>query len=119
MRILGPARDVYLDLGGGNRIPKKIEYLARSVAELRAAGVGVHGVLLLHDGSAADAGLFEAVLTMLDPQVKLGLMPLSAGDAGAMRREEEQARKVGRPLTVVQLSTPDGPALVERLRGSV
>ena len=119
VRILGPARDVYLDLGGGNRIPKKIEYLARSVAELRAAGVGVHGVLLLHDGSAADAGLFEAVLTMLDPQVKLGLMPLSAGDAGAMRREEEQARKVGRPLTVVQLSTPDGPALVERLRGSV
>ena len=116
VRVLSPERDFYLDLAGGNRIPKAMEHQARSVEELRAAGVGVHRVLLLHDGSAADAELFEAVLTMLDPQVKLGLLPLSAGDAGMMKREQEQARKLGRPLTVVQLSPPDGPAVVERLR---
>ena len=116
VRVLSPERDFYLDLAGGNRIPKAMEHQARSVTELRAAGAGVHRVLLLHDGSAADAALFEAALTMLDPQVKLGLLPLSAGDAGVMRREEDQARKLGRPLTVVQLSPPDGPAVVERLR---
>ena len=51
VRILSRDRDVYLDLGGGNRIPKISERQARSVAELRAAGVGVDRVLLLHDGS--------------------------------------------------------------------
>ena len=77
MRILSRERDVYLDLGGGNRIPKISRTQARSVAELRAAGVGVDRVLLLHDGSPADSDLFQAVLTMLDPQVKLALLPLS------------------------------------------
>ena len=36
VRILSRNRDVYLDLGGGNRIPKISERQARSVAELRA-----------------------------------------------------------------------------------
>ena len=44
---------MYLDLAGGNRIPKISERQARSVAELRAAGVGVDRVLLLHDGTPA------------------------------------------------------------------
>src|SRR5438132_1223125 len=74
VRILGRDRDVHLDLGGGNRIPKAGERRARSVAELRAAGVGVDRVLLLHDGSPASSDLFQAVLTMLDPQVVLGLV---------------------------------------------
>src|SRR5439155_24053991 len=41
VRLLGRDRDVHFDLGGGNRIPKISERQARSVAELRAAGVGV------------------------------------------------------------------------------
>src|SRR5689334_22810596 len=76
VRILSRDRDMYLDLGGGNRIPKISERKARSVAELRAAGVGVDRVLLAHDGSPANSDLFQAVLTMLDPQVALGLLPV-------------------------------------------
>ncbi len=68
VRILSRDRDMYLDLAGGNRIPKISERKARSVAELRAAGVGVDRVLLLHDGSPASSDLFQAVLTMLDPR---------------------------------------------------
>src|SRR5206468_1033241 len=51
VRILGRERDVYLDIAGGNRIPRVSEREARSVAELRAAGVGVDRVLLFHDGT--------------------------------------------------------------------
>src|SRR5438309_4848201 len=62
VRILTRDRDMYLDLGGGNRIPKISERKARSVAELRAAGVGVDRVLLVYDGSAGGSDLFQAVL---------------------------------------------------------
>ena len=54
VRILNKDRDVYFDLEGGNRIPKIGERQARSVAELRAAGVGVDRVLLIHDGTPAE-----------------------------------------------------------------
>src|SRR5438105_8889399 len=67
VRILGRDRDVYLDIDGGNRIPKISERQARSVAELRAAGVGVNRVLMLHDGTSRGSDLFRDVLTMLDP----------------------------------------------------
>ena len=40
VRMLSRQRDVYLDLGGGNRIPKISERQARSVEELRSAGRG-------------------------------------------------------------------------------
>ena len=45
VRILSRERDVYLDIAGGSRIPKISERSARSVAELRAAGVGVDRVI--------------------------------------------------------------------------
>src|SRR5262245_12303636 len=57
MRLLSRHRDVYHDLNGGNRIPKISERKARSVAELRAAGVGVDRVLVKHDGSVASSDL--------------------------------------------------------------
>ena len=52
-------------------------------------GEGVNRVLLLHDGSAAHGDLFQTVLTLLDPQVKLGLLPIAGpggdGQMGARR----------------------------------
>src|SRR5581483_1067787 len=78
VRILGRGRDVQFDLGGGNRIPKIGERRARSVAELRAAGVGVHHVLLVLDEGPASFDLFKSVLTMLDPAVDFTLVPLPA-----------------------------------------
>src|SRR5579875_846511 len=119
VRILSRERDMYLDLAGGNRIPKISERKARSVAELRAAGVGVDRVLLLHDGSPANSDLFQAVLTMLDQQVALGIVPVvPAGSAplngqGVVHQDEYRARQLGRELQVVSLPEPDGRAIVE------
>ena len=76
IRILGPNRDLYFDLAGGNRIPKLGERRARSVAELRGAGIGIRHVLVLHDRSSLGSDLFADVLTMLDPLVALTVVPL-------------------------------------------
>ncbi len=128
VRILSRERDMYLDLAGGNRIPKISERKARSVAELRAAGVGVDRVLLLHDGSPANSDLFQAVLTMLDPQVALGILPVlpspspSVGGEGkgplngrsVVHQDEERARQLGRELQVISLPASDGPAIVDK-----
>jgi nucleotide-binding universal stress UspA family protein len=106
IRILGQGRDVYLDLNGGNRIPKISERKARSIAELRSAGVGVDRVLLVHQISPAGKDLFQAVLTMLDPQVPLTLVPVfpdgraSANDPGILYQEQEQANQLGREIQV-------------------
>jgi amino acid transporter len=120
VRILSRERDMYLDLAGGNRIPKISERKARSVAELRAAGVGVDRVLLLHDGSPANSDLFQAVLTMLDPQVALGVVPVvppgttPLNGRGVVHHDEERARQLGRELQVISLPAPDGRAIVEK-----
>jgi nucleotide-binding universal stress UspA family protein len=106
VRILGKNRDVHLDLGGGNRIPKISERKARSVAELRAAGLGVDHVLLVHDGSPASSDLFQAVLTMLDPQVALSIVPLvpvgnePLNGHGLIQQDRERAQQLGRELNI-------------------
>ena len=110
VRILGRDRDVHLDLAGGSRIPRISERQARSVAELRAAGVGVDRVLMTHDGSTANSDLFEAVLTMLDPQVDLTLVHTPAVDSaeattvsngnGVLYQDLERAKQLGRELAV-------------------
>src|SRR5581483_1178721 len=64
VRVIGADRDMSLDLGGGNRIPKISERRARNVAELRAAGVGIDRVLMLHDGTPGSSDLFQEVLTL-------------------------------------------------------
>ena len=51
IRVLSRNWDVHYDLGGGNRIPRISERKARTVAELRAAGVGVRRVLMVHDNT--------------------------------------------------------------------
>ena len=79
-------------------------------------------MLLLHDGSRAHSDLFKAVLTMLDPGVALGVLPVSPdgaeppAGAAAVHGDEERARKLGRVLTIVDMPKADGPAIVERLR---
>jgi hypothetical protein len=113
VRILGRDRDVHLDLAGGNRIPRISERKARSVAELRAAGVGVDRVLMTHDGSPSNSDLFEAVLTMLDPQVVLTLVHTQGGSAneatsvvngnGVLFQDQERAKQLGRELDVRSL----------------
>jgi hypothetical protein len=120
VRILTRDRELFLDLGGGNRIPKISERRARTVAELRAAGVGVDRVLLLHDGTTASSDLFSAVLTMLDPQVRLSLLavvppgqdPLNGHSV--LTQDQQRAEQLDRQLEVMQLSNPDGPTIVDK-----
>jgi len=69
VRLLSRYRDVSFDLNGGNRIPKLHERRARTTAELRAAGVGVDRVLLVHDGHRHSSDVYRAMLTMLDAEV--------------------------------------------------
>jgi amino acid transporter len=119
MRILSRERDMYLDLAGGNRIPKISERRAKSVAELRAAGIGVDRVLLLHDGSPASSDLFQAVLTMLADEVALGLLPVVPPGSdplnghSVVHQDEERARQLDRALKVHALEKLDGPSIVE------
>jgi Amino acid permease len=118
VRILGRDRDVHLDLAGGNRIPRISERQARSVAELRAAGVGVDRVLMTHDGSQASSDLFEAVLTMLDPQVNLTLVHIQGNGVagvngnGALIQDQERAKQLGRDLEVRALPGDSGEGIV-------
>jgi hypothetical protein len=118
VRILSRDRDMYLDLAGGNRIPKISERRARSVAELREAGIGVDRVLVLHDGSPANSDLFQGVLTMLDPDVVLGVAAaVPAGSDpynghGVIHQDEERARQIDRALRVHELKNSDGAEVV-------
>src|SRR5258708_4641309 len=77
IRILSKTWDVHYDVGGGNRIPRISERKARTVAELRAAGVGVRRVLMVHDNTHRARDLFDAVLTMLDPDVVFDIVHVS------------------------------------------
>jgi amino acid transporter/nucleotide-binding universal stress UspA family protein len=120
IRILGRDRDVHLDLAGGSRIPRLSERRARTVAELRAAGVGVDRVLLVHDNTPESSDLFQAVLTMLDPQVVLGLVPIAvagplANGNGALAHDVEQAAQLGRQVPVHTLKDGSVEAEIVRL----
>jgi amino acid transporter/nucleotide-binding universal stress UspA family protein len=121
VRILGRDRDVLLDLGGGNRIPKISERQARSVAELRAAGVGVDRVLLAHYGDPESGDLFDAVLTMLDPQVALTLVFVEAEPAiptngnNILQRNLQRAQQLGRAVQLHALRDSDAGSEIVRL----
>jgi amino acid transporter len=82
IRVLSKTWDVHYDVGGGNRIPRISERKARTVAELRAAGVGVRRVLMVHDNTHHSRDLFDAVLTMLDPDVVFDVVHISTATPG-------------------------------------
>jgi nucleotide-binding universal stress UspA family protein len=112
VRILSRQRDVSLDLAGGNRIPKISERQARSVEELRSAGVGVSRALLVHPGTAEGSDLFKAVITMLDPAVALSVVSLSAaepanGEGSWIERDMQRADQLHRPVEVMALPQGD------------
>src|SRR5262245_1053861 len=102
VHIVSANRDVSFDLDGGNRIPRAAERLARSVEELRAAGIGVRKVLMVHDGSLVSHDVFEWLLTMLLAEVDLDLAPVASGqqqlDGGRnnLDRDKRQAEQLGR-----------------------
>jgi len=118
VRVLGADRDMALDLGGGNRIPKISERRARTVAELRAAGVGVRRVLMVHDGTPDSSDLFQQVLTMLDAQVHLAVAPVAPADEqpptslNLVPHDQERAKQLGRDVPLVSLTSSSGEEIV-------
>jgi amino acid transporter/nucleotide-binding universal stress UspA family protein len=122
VRILSRDRDIYFDLEGGSRIPKISERKARSVAELRAAGVGVDRVLMTHDGTQAGSDQFKSVLTMLDAGVTLDLVAVQAdgrpwpANGETISRDLELARKLGQETQVQPLEGEPGPEIVRLAR---
>jgi amino acid transporter len=120
IRVLSRQRDVYLDLAGGNRIPKISERKARSVEELRSAGIGVSRAMLVHFGTAECSDLFKAVLTMLDPHVAMTLVPLAAksetAEAGGswIQQDVERSQQLRREIDVCPL--PEGDPAQEIVR---
>jgi amino acid transporter/nucleotide-binding universal stress UspA family protein len=120
VRILSRTRDVYLDLGGGNRIPKISERQARSIAELRAAGVGVSHVLLVHDNTAESSDLFDAAMTMLDPQVILTVALIGPSTKGLretnwIQQNLQRAQQLDREVNVEPISLEEPEQAIIKL----
>lgn len=114
IRIVGGTRDISLDLAGGNRIPRSGRD-SRSVEELRAAGIGVDRVLILHDGSQRSSDLFRSLLTMLDRDVVLDAMPIGEDTEGYLERDFQAARRFERRSSLIKYS-PSGRFADELLR---
>lgn len=120
IRVLSRNWDVHYDIGGGARIPRISERKARSVAELRAAGIGVSSVLVSHDGTPHSSDLFDAVLTMLDPEVGLSIVhvpsheetdPESTATGASLGNDVERARKIGRDIEIHEISGDPAEAI--------
>jgi len=120
IRVLSRNWDVHYDIAGGNRIPRISERKARTVAELRAAGVGVRRVLMVHDNTPHSSDLFDSVLTMLDPDVVFDLAQIANGQpangnstvvGSSLLQDIERAQKIGREVTVHAVPGDPGPEI--------
>lgn len=107
IRVRSKKWDAHLDIEGGSRIPRITERTAKSVAELRAAGVGVSRVLMAHDGTRACSDVFDVVLTVLDPSIHLGVALIPNGEGKppcegplpeCLESDRHRAEKIGREI---------------------
>jgi nucleotide-binding universal stress UspA family protein len=121
VHIVSKDRDVTFDLDGGNRIPKAAEREARSVEDLRQAGIGVGRVLLAHDGTLASHDVFEWLLTMIDDEVHLGVVPIASaeelpqGELPMIEQDRQRAEQLGRPVELIADWPLSGEEMVERI----
>jgi amino acid transporter len=117
IRVLGRDLDIHYDLGGGNRIPRHVERRARSVAELREAGIGIGRVVLVHEDSPAGHDLYQSVLTMLDPSVALTLAVIPAEDAedgaSTVPAIRAQAEQLVRKLSIETVDGETAPSVLK------
>jgi amino acid transporter len=118
VHIVSQLRDLTFDLNGGNRIPRAVERQMRSVADLRAAGIGVRRVLLVHDGTPSSSDVLEWLVTMLSADVALDLVCAgavaepSSGNVPAIDKDRQWAEQLGRTLNVLAAEPQIGPEIV-------
>jgi amino acid transporter/nucleotide-binding universal stress UspA family protein len=122
VHVVSQDRDLTFDLDGGNRIPKAAERRARSVAELRDAGIGIQRVLLVHDGTRASSDVFEWLLTMISSSTELDVIralplePALANGHDATEKDRQWAEQLGRAVKVLVGTTQSGPEIVRLSR---
>ena len=122
VHVVSQDRILTFDLDGGNRIPKVAERRARSVAELRDAGIGVRRVILVHDGTRISSDVFEWMLTMVSSGVQLDVVraaahePALANGLDALVKDQEWAAQLGRPLNVLTAEPQSGPDIIRLSR---
>jgi hypothetical protein len=122
MHIVSADRSVTFDLHGGNRIPRAADRQAKTVADLRAAGIGIRRVLLVHDGTPSGHDVFEWMITMIAPDVHLDLVPatvegtLPAGDRDPVHLDQQRAAQLGRSVQLLAEQPQSGPEIVRLAR---
>jgi hypothetical protein len=110
------------DLDGGNRIPKAVERQARSIADLRAAGVGVRKVLLVHDGTRTSSDVFEWMLTMMSSSTGLDVVrahkmdPTDTNGQEVFAKDNQWAQQLGRPVNVIAEQPQSGAEIIRMSR---
>jgi amino acid transporter len=122
VHVVSRDRDLTFDLDGGNRIPRAAERQARSVAELREAGIGIRRVLLVHDGTRASSDVFEWLLTMLSGGVEFDIVraaPLElalANGHDTSEKDRKWAEQLGRSVRLIADTPQEGPEIVSLSR---
>lgn len=122
VHIVAADRAVTFDLHGGNRIPRVAERQAKSVADLRAAGIGIRRVLLVHDGTLVSHDVFEWMLTMISGAVQLDIVPVAAaetsivGPGEQVQADQQRAARLGRTVELLADAPQDGPGIVRLAR---
>jgi amino acid transporter len=118
VRIVSKDRDLHFDISGGNRIPRAGEANARSIADLRDAGIGTDRVLLVQHDSRAGLDMYQAILTTLDPAVELKVLVMppegELQPADALHVIQEQSRQLARAVTVGTLGSNAGADVVQQ-----
>lgn len=80
IRIVGPKRDYYADIGGGNRIPTSSN-LGSAQAEELDVGTAV-SALVLHDDSEESIEMLQFLVRILDSKVHLSSFQILDADSG-------------------------------------
>jgi amino acid transporter/nucleotide-binding universal stress UspA family protein len=122
VHVVSQDRDVTFDLDGGNRIPKAAERQARSIADLRAAGIGVRRVLFVHDGTRTSSDVFEWMLTMMSSSTSLDVVRAQRLELGgsngqdAFEKDRQWAEQLGREINVLAGEPQPGPEIISMSR---
>ncbi|MGD9633641.1 MAG: APC family permease [Pirellulales bacterium] len=125
VHIVGADRGITFDLHGGNRIPRAAERQAKTAADLRAAGIGIRRVLLVHDGTLASHDVFEWLITMVASDVQLDMVPvrseavLPTVEHDAIHDDQQRASKLGRAVRLLSEQPQSGADIVRLAREGV
>ena len=122
VHVVSADRDLTFDLDEGNRIPKAAERQAKTVADLRDAGIGIRRVLLAHDGTTASHDVFDWMLTMVAAEVALDTVAVPPAeetpslDPEAIQKDRQRAIQLGREVSVLTTTPQSAEDLVRLAR---